>query len=151
MDADKRGVAAGLYRVGADLAVILFPDPAAAGDVGVPIKVFRSAATSCVSGTVGQRGLFRRRHMRTVVERRIVGKRRERDVADDLAMMFEHHAAGVGDGADDREVEFPFVEDRGGEILAAGLQHHQHAFLRFGQHHFIGRHAGFALRHIVPS
>ena len=38
---------------------------------------------------------------------------------------------------------------RFGLLLAAGLQHHQHALLAFGEHHLIGRHAGFALGDLV--
>ena len=57
--------------------------------------------------------------------------------------------AGVCDFANHGEIKFPFVKDRLGKFLASGLQHHQHAFLAFGQHHFIRRHAFFAARHLV--
>ena len=33
--------------------------------------------------------------------------------------------------------------------LAAGLQDHQHALLAFREHHLVGGHAGFALRHAI--
>src|SRR3546814_13521742 len=57
VDADERGVAPGLHRVGADLAVILFPDPAAAGDVGgahqhLEVGGDRKSAGSGKSGAV---------------------------------------------------------------------------------------------------
>ncbi len=42
-----------------------------------------------------------------------------------------------------------FCEDVAGELLAVGAQHHQHAFLAFRQHEFVGGHAGFARRHLV--
>ena len=51
--------------------------------------------------------------------------------------------------ADHGEVELPLPEDRLGLGLAAGLQDHQHALLALGEHHLVGGHAGFALRHLV--
>ena len=47
-----------------------------------------------------------------LVQRRLVGERVERDVADGLAVEHQHHAPGVGDLADDREIELPLTEDR---------------------------------------
>ncbi len=149
VDADERCVAADLHRVAADLAVILFVDPAAACDVGRSHERLEVGRDIGGFGDVGQVGLLRRRNVRPVIERRIVGERGERDIADDLAMMFQHHAPRIGDGADNREVEFPFLEDCLRKLFLAGLQDHQHAFLALGQHHLIGRHAGFALRHVV--
>ena len=49
--------------------------------------------------------------------------------------------------AHDGEIEVPFDEYRPRNRLQFWFQNHQHPFLRFGQHHFIGRHMGFALRH----
>ena len=69
--------------------------------------------------------------------------------ADGLAVPHQLHPAGVGDLADHREIQLPLPEDRLGLGLAAGLQHHQHALLAFGEHHFVRRHAGFAARHLV--
>ena len=40
-------------------------------------------------------------------------------------------------------------EDRPRLGLHLGLQHHQHPLLAFRQHHLVGGHAGFALRHVV--
>ena len=51
--------------------------------------------------------------------------------------------------ADHREIELPFVEDRLGLGLAAGLQDHQHPLLALRQHHLIGRHPLFAAGHLV--
>src|SRR3546814_13221292 len=73
-------------------------------------------------GHVGQRRGLGGRDVRAVIERRVVGEGGARDIADALAMMFEHHAAGVGEGADDRAVELPFLEHRLCEGLLAGLQ-----------------------------
>src|SRR3546814_5239571 len=61
VDADERGVAAGLHRVGADLAVILFPDPAAAGDVGGAHQSLEVGRDVLRLGNIRQLGLFRRR------------------------------------------------------------------------------------------
>ena len=57
--------------------------------------------------------------------------------------------ACIGNFADDRKIQFPFVENRLGKFFTAGLEHHEHALLAFGQHHFIRRHAFFAAWHLV--
>ncbi len=66
----------------------------------------------------------------THVYKRLVGERAERNVAHHFAVKHEHHVAGIGDFADDREVEFPFPEDRLGKGFPAGFQDHQHGFRR---------------------
>ena len=156
VDANHRGIAAGaLDRVGADRLVILLPDPAAAGEVG------RRHQLEQVGGDVGAFGNVAERlhlgpglivveaHVRPFVARRVVGERAERDVAHYLAVPLEDHVARVGNFADHGEVELPLAEDLLGLGLAAGLQHHEHALLAFREHHFIGRHAGLAARHLV--
>ena len=56
----------------------------------------------------------------------------------------------LGQGlADDGEIEVPFLEHRAGFGLFRGLQHHQHPLLAFRQHHLVGGHVLFALRHVV--
>ena len=87
--------------------------------------------------------------MGPVVFGRIGGERAERNVADHLAIEFQHHVAGVGDLADHREIQFPFVEDRLGLGLAAGFEHHEHALLALAEHHLIGRHPLLAAGHHV--
>ena len=156
MHAHQRCVAARRHdRVAADLLVVLLPDPAAAGYVGAchqleqvgrDVGAFRHFAQRLYlrPGLI----LFLRRG-RPIVERRIVGERGERDIADHLAVMLEHHSPGIGDLADYREVEFPFAEDAFRKILAAGFEHHEHALLAFRQHHLIGGHAALALWHVV--
>ena len=156
MDAHNRGIASGtLRRVGPDLAVILFPDPATRGkggaghhlhEIGTDIRAFRNIANRL---DIDMRGIFFSRQMRAVIERRIVGKGPKRNVADGLALVGQHHPAGIGNFADHREIQLPFGEDRFGHLFPARLQHHQHALLRFAEHHFIGGHAGFAARHLV--
>ncbi len=64
-------------------------------------------------------------------------------------MVADDDAAGIGDTANDGEVEVPFFENVAGKLLAVRTQHHQHAFLAFGQHELIGGHAGFARGDVV--
>ncbi len=47
------------------------------------------------------------------------------------------------------EIQVPFCEDVARELFAVRAQHHQHAFLAFRQHEFVGGHAGLACRHVV--
>ena len=150
VDPHHRGVAAGaLDGVGADLAVILLPDPAAAGEVGRAHQHQQVGGDIAARRHVGQRCGQRRRHVRPVVERRLVGERAERDVAHHLAPVAQHHPPGIGDVADHREIQLPFAEDRLRRRLSAGLQHHEHPLLAFRQHHLVGGHADLALRHVV--
>ena len=127
VDAHDGCVAAGaLDRIGTDLRVVLLPDPAARGDIG------RGHQLEEIGGDIGRfRNFSKRRHLGPglilflarsgpVVKRRFVGERGERDVGDGVALPLQHHAPGVGDMADDREIELPFAEDRLGKILAAG-------------------------------
>ena len=65
------------------------------------------------------------------------------------ALVDDAEAEIVGGLADDREIEAPLDEDRLGDLLLRGLEHHEHALLAFRQHHFIGRHLVFAHRHLV--
>ena len=53
----------------------------------------------------------------------------------------------LGDAPDFHRVESPLGEYFEHFLLAAALGHEQHALLRFAEHHFVRRHAGFALRH----
>ena len=66
-------------------------------------------------------------------------------------MVGDDHAAGVGRLADDGEVEAPLLEDalRHRFGFGAGLQDDEHALLALREHHLVGRHAGFALGHVV--
>jgi len=53
----------------------------------------------------------------------------------------------ISDAADFDRIEAPLGEHAEHFLLAAAFGHQQHALLRFAQHHFVGRHAGLALRH----
>ena len=122
MHADDRRIAARrLHRVGADHVVVLLPDPAAAGDVRRGHQRQQVARDVVAFGGIGKRRRLGRRHVRAIVQRRFVGKRNQRDIADRLALELQHHALGIGDVTDDREVQLPLAEDRLGLGLSAGL------------------------------
>ncbi len=48
---------------------------------------------------------------------------------------------------DDDCIEIPLLEDVDNLFLPPALCDDQHPLLRFGQHHFVGGHSSFALRH----
>ena len=64
----------------------------------------------------------------------------------DRAVIQHAQHSIVGDFADFHGVESPFVEHVEDFALAAALGDQQHALLRFAEHDFVRRHAGFALR-----
>src|SRR5258708_4956151 len=71
------------------------------------------------------------------------------DVGGDFAGKLEDQPPGLGDMANSREIQFPFLEDAARLGFAAGAEHHQHALLAFAQHDLVGAHAGFAHRYEV--
>ena len=93
--------------------------------------------------------IFLFRNVGAFIFRCIRCERTKRDVAHDLAVPFEHHVACVGNLADNREVQLPLLENRGGHFLFAGLQNHEHTLLALAQHHLVRGHALFAARHLV--
>jgi len=50
------------------------------------------------------------------------------------------------DFADDYSIQIPFFENIDDLFFASRFGDDEHSFLRFRKHHFIRRHAGFALR-----
>ena len=80
---------------------------------------------------------------------RRIRQRRHRQVGDDGTLVLHHQTPRIRRRADHGEVEFPFPEDAFGFSFAPRLQHGKHALLRFRQHHIVGAHVGFALRHAV--
>ena len=84
-----------------------------------------------------------------IIFRCSISQRIERNAAHHVAVEGHGQIAAVDDFADHREIQFPLLEDRLCERLAARLQHHQHPLLGFRQHHFIGRHGRLATRHLV--
>ena len=134
--------------IGHDHAVILFPHP---GLVGIARRSDQRAQP-CNGVNLGHRSQRRglgRFHPGAVIFRRIARQCLQRQVG--LHHVAQHHQKTVfGNGfANDGEIEVPFFEDRAGFRLFLGLEHHQHPFLGFRQHHFIGGHAALAHRHAV--
>ena len=153
VDAHQGGVAVlrADRRVAHDQVVVLVPDPRLAGEVGAAHQRQQRGAPVLGRRHLGgvEHGRQRRQRPRPLVDRRLGDQRRDRDVADDVAVPGQHHALGVGEMADDGEVELPLLEDPARQLLAAGLQHDQHALLAFGEHELVGVHAGLAHRHLV--
>ena len=152
MHPDQPGIAAGAGDgVCHHLAVILLVDPAAAGKVNAADKGFQHLCHWRVAGDVGA-GKSRARGdigLRTVIFRRVIDKRGQRDVAGDPAILQQHKPAGLGDLADRHEIEVPLVEDLPRRVRRLGLQHHQHALLAFREHELICTHAFLARRHQI--
>ena len=92
--------------------------------------------------------LFDVRRLRhwTPIHRRIVGERAIRDLGDDIAVIAHAKLAVGRDLAHPHGMQIPFLEDALDFRLASALDHHQHALLRFGEHDFVRRHTGLALR-----
>ena len=81
-----------------------------------------------------------------LIDRAFFGERVRGDFGDDLAVIFDAQEAAFGDFADDYGVEAPLFENLQDFGFAALFGDQQHALLRFAEHDFVGRHAGFALR-----
>ena len=152
MDADQSRIPTGRGDgVGHHLAVILFVDPSAACQINAGKKVHKSIPDRCALRDVGAGEDRSCRHigLRAVIFRRIVDKRRQRNIACRFAVFQEDKPAGVGHLADRHEVEVPFLEDLPRRIRRVGLQDHQHPFLAFREHQFIGTHAFLAGRNQI--
>src|SRR5258708_8470351 len=63
------------------------------------------------------------------------------------SVIFHHGEFSVFHFANHHRVQSPFLEKVQYFSLASAFRHQQHALLRFTQHDFVRRHAGFALRH----
>ena len=135
-------------RVGADLAVILFPDPALvriAGRGDQRLERIHRVSLGDRAKRSGRRGF----HPGPVIFRRAGRQFGQRQVGFYLVAVQDQEAI-LGDGfAHDGEIQIPFDKDRPRFGLFFRLQHHEHPLLAFGQHHLIGVHAAFALGHVV--
>ena len=154
MDADDAGVGASravLQGVGHDVAVVLLPEPA------LRRHVRRAHQRQDGGFPVGRRRHAGRVEPRLqdwcgpgpVIERGVIEQRRQRHIADGLALVFQHQVTRVGGPADGRRVQAPLGEDALAVGLAAGLEDRQHPLLAFREHHLVGRHAFFALWHVI--
>jgi hypothetical protein len=150
-DADDTGVTARqLQRIALDQRVVLLIHPAARRIVGGTDQRQNGIGNIGLGNVAGcKRRCNLGRCPRTVVFRAFVAQFLDRQVGDFLALMDDAEPQVVGGLADDGEIKTPFDEDRLGDFFLGGLQNHEHALLAFGQHHFIGRHALFAHRHLV--
>ena len=81
-----------------------------------------------------------------MVDRTFFGERMRGNFRGDLAVIQNFRDAAVGDRADNDGVESPLFENVEDFALASFFRDEQHALLRFAEHDFVRRHAGFALR-----
>ncbi len=148
---DHAGVAAGaLDGIALDVGVILFIDPAARaqrrradelqqriGDVHLwnVVRLERLARLGLGPGPV--------------IFGRGVAEILDRQIGHDLALPFDAEAEVAGGDPDGGEIQLPLLEHGARLRLLGRLQHHEHALLAFAEHHLIGRHIGFADRHLV--
>ena len=151
VDADDRGIggAGSADGLATDGAVVLVPDPSAGAEVRAGDQFQERGADADGVGHIAQGGTLWSGRVRAVVERGLFGQGVKGDVGFDLAVVLDDDVAGVGEVADDGEVEFPLVEDGAGDVLAVGTEDHEHALLALGQHHLVGGHLGFALGALV--
>src|SRR5207237_27375 len=68
-------------------------------------------------------------------------QRLDREVGHDHSVQPQYEPPGLGDPADNGEVELPFGEDASGLGLATRPKDHQHTLLALAQHDFVGAHA----------
>ena len=88
---------------------------------------------------------------RTVIQRRLVGQRRQRDIRPRSSHYGRRRTGPCrSDAADHREIEVPLSRrSRAPSSCALRAQHDQHTLLAFRQQHLVSRHEGLALRHEV--
>ena len=76
----------------------------------------------------------------------LVGQRHDGQIGHEFAVVRDLKAVAFDDFADGYAVEVPFVEDLDDFLFTARAGDDQHSLLRFGEEHFVGGHAGLALR-----
>ena len=131
--------------------IVLLPDPALRAQFGRGDQLFQRLGDADRRRDVARMDHRQRlrRHMRPVVQRRLVAEFLDRQIGHHVAAMLDDEALARRGVADHGEIESPFPEDRLGLLFLLGLEHHEHALLAFRQHHLVGAHAGFAGRHRV--
>ena len=82
------------------------------------------------------------------VNRRLGSKGLGRHFGHQLVSVINSEKRAVRDHADFHGVKVPFFKNLFHYLFLARLGHEKHALLRFGEHDFIRRHAGFAVRHL---
>ena len=150
LDAQHRGVAAGCDHGRVTDHVVVAPKhAAAAGQVGAGQQAQQRSAW------IGRRGQgvevepVRRlgREADEAPHRRAVGQELDRKTRNLVATVEHCEQPVTRDLADRGGGKVPRFEDALDLTLAAALHDHEHPFLRFRQHHVIGRHASFTPRH----
>src|SRR6266478_3969868 len=152
LDAHDSGIArAGTGEsVGADARVVLLGDPALGGDGGRGEQLYeilreiRAFERECEPiffrlGTPGRRGDG------AIVDGSFFGERMRGDFRSDATIVVDAGDAAFGDMADDDGIEAPLLENHEDFVLVAFFGDEEHALLRFAEHDFVRRHAGFAL------
>ncbi len=86
------------------------------------------------------------RFHRPLVHRRFVRQRPIRDLGDDCSALLHAKQSVSRHFSDVHRMQVPLVEDALDLRFAAALHDEQHPLLRLGEHDFVGRHAGLALR-----
>ena len=143
------GRAGALHGLAAHGGVVLIPNPGARAQIGAADQLHHRVRHAKRRGNVAQRRRFRRLGGGPVIQRRLIGQRRQRTIRLHGPLVPHHDPPGVGQMADDGEIQLPFVENRPRHVLPVGADDDQHPLLAFRQHHLVGGHAGFALRHRI--
>ncbi len=88
------------------------------------------------------------RRIGTLIARSVIGQRLCRNLRDNFALIEHTKDAAPRHLPDHSYIQIPLLADPDALLFLASLRHHQHTFLRLGQHELIGRHARFAARHM---
>src|SRR5208282_16923 len=83
----------------------------------------------------------------TPIDRAFFGERMRGNFRGDLPMIQNFCDTAVGNRADNDRVQSPLFENVEHFALAAFFRDEEHTLLRFAEHDFVRRHAGFALGH----
>ncbi len=86
---------------------------------------------------------------RTIIQRRIIRQRANRNIRDHLSMPSRAPSLIVGDSSDHARMQIPLLEHRLQFRLAPALGDDQHALLRFRKQNFVRRQIRLAQRHLV--
>src|SRR6266853_960480 len=152
LDAHDGGIArAGAgERVGAYAGVVLLGDPTFGGDGGRRQQLHEIRGEIRAFGGKGKPICCRliprrRRGDGAIVDGSFFGEGMRGNFRSDATIVVDAGDAAFGDLADDDSVEAPLLENRKDFVLAAFFGDEEHALLRFAEHDFVRRHAGFAL------
>ncbi len=134
--------------VSANHMVILLPYPCPRGVVRRPHDCQQCLGNINV-GHVLERRSSGRLDPRAVILGRFAREGFQWQVRHQLAMQTDQEPVLGNCLANNCEIQIPFVEHGFGLGLLLRIEDHQHAFLTFRQHHFVGRHMVLANRHFL--